>query len=292
VQGPYATFGAGEVLANIAGAGFAATEAGPVGFLGRGATLRTRLDDAGLELAGIFWLLQTQLPDELREGLVQLDQLLGELVASELRETWLLLAVARPGARAKRPLERTRGDWGRILDGLARAEELVRSFGMRAAVHHHFGSEIETVPDIEHLLATTSLPLLLDTGHLALAGGSCVDALRDWGSRIDYVHLKDARSAACTELAARSGGMPEIWRRGVFCELGQGDLPLDQLLAALVDRDYSGWIAIEQDRFIPAAVTAREIADAQARNLEWLTSHISLEELTNNPDDAGRPKPG
>jgi sugar phosphate isomerase/epimerase len=78
----------------------------------------------------------------------------------------------------------------------------------------------------------------------------------------------------------------------VFCELGQGDLPLDQLLAALVDRDYSGWIAIEQDRFIPAAVTAREIADAQARNLEWLTSHISLEELTNNPDDAGRPKPG
>jgi inosose dehydratase len=288
----YATFGPREVLASIAEAGFRATEAGPIGFLGSGTDLRRGLDSAGLELAAVFWLLQTATHEELHQDLAELDKVLGELVASQLDDAWLLLAVPASNLAADPTAKRSRDEWSRTLDGLSRAAELITSSDMQVAVHHHFGSQIETPADIERVLSGTELPLLLDTGHLALAGGSCVDAVRDWGSRIAYVHVKDARMAICSELAARSGGMTEVWTRGVFCELGHGDLPLEEFVAALSEHEYSGWIAIEQDRFIPAGLTAHEIGEVQAGNLGWLANRLSQAGLAHDAPATASTAPG
>ena len=50
---------------------------------------------------------------------------------------------------------------------------------------------METPEDVERLLELTDVQLCLDTGHLLLAGGDPVRALRDWSARIGHVHVKD-----------------------------------------------------------------------------------------------------
>ena len=37
------------------------------------------------------------------------------------------------------------------------------------------------------------MELLLDSGHLLVAGGDPVQALGDWGERIGAIHIKDVR---------------------------------------------------------------------------------------------------
>ena len=49
------------------------------------------------------------------------------------------------------------------------------------------------MPEIERFLEDTDVPLLLDSGHLLVAGGDPLRALADWRERIGAVHIKDAR---------------------------------------------------------------------------------------------------
>ena len=54
---------------------------------------------------------------------------------------------------------------------------------------------IEAQWEIERLLEISDVGLCLDTGHLLLGRGDPVTAVRDWGARINQVHLKDAKLA-------------------------------------------------------------------------------------------------
>ena len=70
--------------------------------------------------------------------------------------------------------------------------------------------------------------------------------------------------------------MPEAWRRGVFCELGSGDVDLPAFFAALDESGYSGWLVVEQD-WVPGPDDGlAEQAAAQARNRRWLSDHAGL----------------
>jgi inosose dehydratase len=70
--------------------------------------------------------------------------------------------------------------------------------------------------------------------------------------------------------------MPEAWRRGVFCELGTGDVDLDAFLAELARSSYSGWLVVEQDMVPQSPEAAAEAEAAQVRNRAWLKEHASL----------------
>ena len=83
------------------------------------------------------------------------------------------------------------------------------------------------------MLELTDVGLLLDTGHLALGGGDPVQALRDWRGRIDHVHVKDYSARVLRGVLEDRAGMEEAWRRGVFCELGAGDVDLAAFFAEL-----------------------------------------------------------
>ena len=71
--------------------------------------------------------------------------------------------------------------------------------------------------------------------------------MRDWGGRINHVHLKDARRAVVDQIIRESAPVIEIWRRHAFCRLGEGDLEVDRVLALLEEGSYSGWLVVEQD---------------------------------------------
>lgn len=116
--------------------------------------------------------------------------------------------------------------------------------------------------------------LALDTGHLAIGGGDPVRAVRDWGERIDHVHVKDVRLEVLHDALRTGAGMVECWRRGAFCELGAGDVDLDSFLSALTESGYGGWLVVEQDRVLAPGEDVADAEAAQQRNRRWLEQHL------------------
>ena len=157
-----------------------------------------------------------------------------------------------------------------------RAAALARGRGYEPTFHHHTATHVETPAEIERLLASTDVGLLLDTGHLALGGGDPVQGLRDWWRRINHVHVKDYSRAILDGVLADRADMEEAWRRGVFVELGTGDVDLDAFFRALAASGYSGWLVVEQDRIPAPGEDAADAIEAQRRNREWLTAHAGL----------------
>ena len=85
-------------------------------------------------------------------------------------------------------------------------------------------------------------------GHWLVGGGDPVTALRRYGDRVTHVHLKDVDPTVLARL--RSGELADFGaavRSRVFTELGSGALDLGGCLAALAERDYRGWLMVEQD---------------------------------------------
>src|SRR3712207_6388985 len=92
--------------------------------------------------------------------------------------------------------------------------------------------------------------LLLDSGHLAVAGGDPAQGVRDWRERIGAVHLKDTRMDVLAQVRAERADMISAWRRGLFCALGDGDVDLEGFCGELGAMGYDGWVVIEQDRVL------------------------------------------
>jgi inosose dehydratase len=256
-----------EVLAAIADAGYQGTELGPPGYLGDEDTLRARLERFRLTLAGAYVPVRFSERDRWDEDRRALELTLDLLDTAEgEHDARPVLADAGPAA------ELSDAGWRRLADGVGRAAELARTRGFEPTFHHHMGTHVERPTHVERLLEVTDVPLLLDTGHLVLAGGNPADALRAWGARINHLHVKDAR----TDVIGESADMSEAWRRGVFCELGAGDVDLAAFFAVLAESRYSGWLVVEQD-WIPApGENAAEAIVAQRRNRLWLREHAGL----------------
>jgi inosose dehydratase len=234
-----------QVLDAIAAAGYEGTELGPSGYLGEGGVLRERLESRGLDLAGGFLEVQ-------RGDLDEALDILAEFGAKPV--------LADSGPRDGE------ADWGEI----ARAATLARARGLEPTFHPHMGTRVQTPAEIEELLDRTDVGLLLDTGHLAAAGGDPIRGLRDWRERIDHVHVKDVR----LDVLNGAANWGEAWRADAFCELGTGDVDLEGFFAEL--GGYSGWLVVEQDWVPrPGDDPAGQI-EAQVRNRRWLSEHAGL----------------
>ncbi|MDQ3982495.1 MAG: TIM barrel protein [Actinomycetota bacterium] len=273
-----------EVLEAIAAADYEGIELGPPGYLGRGSTLRDRLARLGLSLAGGYIPIRFSEPARWEEDFAAMAETLDLFEAADADDARPVLAdagsperLANPGRGGTRPdLGLDAGGWDVLSEGVRRAVELARSRGFAPTFHHHTGSYVEAPSEIERLLELSDVGLLLDTGHLLIGGGDPVRALGDWGDRIDHVHVKDVRRSVLESVIADRADMIETWRRGVFCELGSGDVDLEAFFAELASGGYSGWLVVEQDRIPRSEEAVSEASEAQARNRRWLTTHAGL----------------
>jgi sugar phosphate isomerase/epimerase len=120
--------------------------------------------------------------------------------------------------------------------------EACARWGIHVALHNHLGSLVESQAELETFLARCpSCRLVLDTGHLAAAGGDPLEIVRRYPDRLQVIHLKDwllANPAAAN-----------WWERGRFCELGAGNIGQDNaaVMRTLVEVGYDGWIFVEHD---------------------------------------------
>lgn len=266
----------------VSDAGYAGIDLGPAGYLGTADNLAVRLRDRSLGLAGGYLELPFSEPEKLPGALNDLDSLLDIFDAAdgELELPKPTLADAGSPVRSRYPgraaLDPSVGlddaAWKRFADGLARAVERCRERGYEPTFHHHTATYVEARWEIERLLELSDVGLCLDTGHLLLGRGDPVQAIRDWAGRINQVHLKDARSSKLEEIVAEAAPVQEIWRRKAFCALGDGNIDIEQVLAALADIGYAGWLVVEQD-VLPDPRNPGQPAADQRRNREYLRAH-------------------
>jgi inosose dehydratase len=276
--------GAVEVLSSMAEAGYEGTELGPPGYLGEGDALRSRLDASGLELVGGYVPIRFSEPERLHDDLPGLEATLDAFDAVGAGQAKPVFADGGSPARAARPgaaaSDRTVGldedGWRRFAEGVARAAELSRSRGYEPTFHHHTATYVEAPWEIERMLESTDVGLLLDTGHLALGGGDPVQGLRDWADRINHLHVKDFKRSILESVIADRADMQEAWRRRVFCELGTGDVDLEAFFTELRSSGYRGWLVVEQDLIPAPDEDASGAIEAQARNRRWLADVAGL----------------
>jgi inosose dehydratase len=128
---------------------------------------------------------------------------------------------------------------------------------------------VEAPWEIDRLLSLTDVGVCLDTGHLLLGGGDPVQAIRDWGDRINHVHLKDAKLDVIHGIVNDRAPVRAIWERRAFCRLGTGDIPLDVVLENLRGQNYRGWLVVEQDILPDPDAPDQPVVDQQ-HNREYL----------------------
>jgi inosose dehydratase len=270
------------VLDQVSAAGYAGIDLGPVGYLGAGEELASRLAERGLGLAGGYLELPFSEPARTDEARRELDSLLDVFdtvggVPSPLKPKPTLADLgsdrrrANPGGAARdRSLGYDEAGWRGFAEGVERAAAQCRERGYEPTFHHETSTGIEAAWEIDRLLELTSVDLCLDTGHLLLVGGDPVRELRRWAPRINHVHLKDARTEVLEGIVRDRAPVIEIWRRRAFCALGEGNLDVEGFLGGLRDIAYTGWLLVEQDILPdPDAPPGRAATDQRA-NREFL----------------------
>lgn len=137
---------------------------------------------------------------------------------------------------------------GRDFDTFCRQANLqaeaCKRWGIRAALHNHLGSPVESHEQVESFLERCpECNLILDTAHLAAADGDPIEIVRKYPDRMESIHLKD------WIVTNPDVGLDNWPARGRFCELGAGNIGLDNasLMHALVNVGYDGWILVEHD---------------------------------------------
>lgn len=249
------------VLRQMREAGYEGTELGPPNYLPTGPTeLNDALRAHGLALASAFVTIRFGEPEHV-EGDLRAAEGTAALLAS-LGASCMVLADAGNERRLQiagdvRPEDGlSDGQWDVLARSLHDLASRVAPRGVALTFHSHVGTYVETAEELDRLCSMTppgDVGLCLDTGHLAFAGADPVEVARAYASRIRHVHVKDVKEAPLREVRAAHLGFREAVSRGVFAELGRGDVDLRAVRDSLLDAGYDGWIVVEQDVRLPSA---------------------------------------
>lgn len=145
--------------------------------------------------------------------------------------------VFGPGSRGPKPP--TRGDFERLIESAHLLGAYCRKRGIKACVHPHLGTIVETRDEIHRLMSESDPDLLFlcpDTAHIARSGADPAEVIRAYPERVAHVHFKDAVSGG----PAEANGTP-------FVELGRGTVDFPSVLETLRAAGYRGWITVELD---------------------------------------------
>jgi inosose dehydratase len=271
-----------SVLDQVAAAGYAGIDLGPVGYLGSGAQLGELLAERGLGLAGAYLELPYADRDALERVLPDLDALLDTFDAVQpyltgppprptLADNGSKARRDRPGrAAADRSAGLTAEQWRQFGEGLTRVLARCRDRGYEPTFHPETGTYVEAPWEIERVLDVSDVGLCLETGHMMLGGGDPAAMLRAFAARINHVHLKDAVLTVMQGIVDDEAPVTEIWSREAFCALGNGDLDVQAILDGLRTLGFQGWLVVEQDILPRTAERFARAADDQRHNRGYL----------------------
>ena len=122
--------------------------------------------------------------------------------------------------------------------------------GMPLSYHHHMAAVVETEAELDAFMQHSGegIPLLLDAGHLAFAGGGVLRAIDNHHARINHVQVKDIRRAVVDGLDRTRQSFLDAVALGAFTVPGDGSLDFGAIVQRLADHGYEGWFVVEAEQ--------------------------------------------
>ncbi|SDB96089.1 2-keto-myo-inositol dehydratase [Sanguibacter gelidistatuariae] len=239
-----------RVLREMADLGLTATEFGPQGWLPIAPAERAAaIAPFGLKAVGAFVPVLLHDPAHDPAPAVEL-----ELDSFEAAGGDVLVLAAATGTDGydTRP-ELDAAGWTTLLANLDRLQQIAADRGIRATLHPHVGTMVETADDVDKVLRGSTIQLCLDTGHLLIGGSDPAQLAETWAARINHVHAKDVRADLAAKVRSGELTYTDAVRAGIYVPLGQGDVDLPRIVHALEAAGFDGWYVLEQDTILATA---------------------------------------
>lgn len=247
------------VLGEMAELGIRATELGPPGYLP--ADPKPLLDEYGLTLVGGFLAVPLH---HATSAVVEAASVTARQLAACEAEVLVLAAATGLDGYDERP-ELTDAQWQALVANAARVADVAETFGLRTVLHPHVGTYVEAEPEVERFVADSALPLCLDSGHLLIGGTDPVALAKRHAGRVGHVHLKDVRVELADRVRVGEIGYSAAVAEGLYTPLGDGDVDVAGMVAALRDSGYDGWYVLEQDTALAEGTADSPAADRKPR---------------------------
>jgi inosose dehydratase len=145
----------------------------------------------------------------------------------------------------------TEEEFKAVCDGLNKLGAIAKDEGMKLAFHHHMGTGIQTMEEVDRFLNETDpdkVYLLFDSGHFSFSEEDPVAALKKYISRVGHVHLKDLRKDVYAEVKGKDSSFLDAVRAGVFTVPGDGSVDFPSLFSILEENNYEGWMVVEAEQ--------------------------------------------
>lgn len=239
-----------RVLTEMRGVGLTATELGPEGFLPTDTEeLKSVLSHHELACVGGF--VPVVLHKEDHDPADDLAGPLDSLVAAGAGVVVLAAATGADGYDSRPVLDESQ--WVTLLTNLDRLAGIVADRGLLAVLHPHVGTMVETRAEVDRVLAGSSIPLCLDTGHLLIGGTDPLELAKAVPQRIAHTHLKDVDAALAAKVQSGELSYTDAVKAGMYTPLGTGDIDIAGIVSVLRDNGFDGWFVMEQDTILEGA---------------------------------------
>jgi inosose dehydratase len=237
-----------RVLQEMAEMGLAATEFGPEGFLPEDPTAKAVLLKSH-NMVAVGGFVPIVLHDEARDPLAQIQK---ELESYEAAGATVLVLAASTGIEGYDEPRPTldAGQWATLFSNLDRIRDYAASKNVRAVVHPHVGTMIETKEDIDQVLQGSTIPFCLDTGHFWIGGTDPVAFVKEHHDRVGHVHFKDVHLSVAQKVKDQELTYYDAVTQGLYAPLGEGDVDVRSIISDLMSHGYDGWFVLEQDNVI------------------------------------------
>jgi inosose dehydratase len=192
-------------------------------------------------------------------------------------ETMVLGSESRP-----RPEGCTAEEMGRLAEGLTQVSKQCAELGLTVGLHPHTGTAIESQAEIDTILRLTEPPLGFapDSGQIAKGGGDVVEVFGTYIDRIVHVHLKDWNGTGGDDPASDRSGYLN------YVPVGEGILPIPELLQMLDSAGFDGWVNVELDGTDAAPNPPKTAAAISKANLDrCCRALVSWNDKTSDSDE-------
>lgn len=243
-----------KTIAEMAQAGFSGCEIGSR-FPGEKEKIKSALDLLGISVCNAWmstYLLTKPMGNTLtdfRKHLEKLQYLGAKVVGISEQSNSVQGCLDVPILGRK--VEFTPEQWDIVCSGFDILGDIASDYGISLIVHHHMGTGVQTVREIDYLMERTDpkhVGLLLDTGHLAFCGEDYLEVYTKHKKRIKHIHLKDIRFDVLEKVRSADMSFLDGVREGVFTVPGDGGIDFILLFEFLRHDCYDGWLVVEAEQ--------------------------------------------
>ena len=263
-----------RVLREMSELGLEATEFGPDGFLPMQPELKASiLKEHNMTAVGGFVPVILHRADH--DPVPAVKKELESYKAAGAKVLVLAANSGIDGYDAKLPVL-SEADWQILFNNLNRLQQVASEVGVKAVLHPHVGTMIETQDHVMRVVAGSTIPFCLDTGHMIIGGTDPVAFAQNHAERVAHSHLKDVDLSWAKKVQSNELSYYDAVVQGMYRPLGQGDVDIRTIVRSLIKSGYTGWFVLEQDNVITAepGVNQGPVADAKA-SVEFLRGVIA-----------------